>query len=96
MQDIIQDEKVISFDKALIQNELEADIKQLFGKVLKEKEAYVLIRRFGLFGQKSATAEELAKELHCVSNYVRMMENKALRKLRDPRKNKQLREYMKS
>ena len=49
---------------------------------LTEREAEVIIRRFGLFGNPQQTLEEIGKSMHVTRERVRQLENKAIRKLR--------------
>ena len=55
--------------------------KELYDAVenrLKERERFVLIKRYGLFNQKSMTQQEVADELHISRSYVSRIEKKAL------------------
>ncbi len=60
--------------------------KELYDAVenrLKERERFVLIKRYGLFNQKSMTQQEVAEELHISRSYVSRIEKKAIGKLRE-------------
>ncbi len=60
--------------------------KELYDAVenrLKERERFVLIKRYGLFNQKSMTQQEVADELHISRSYVSRIEKKAIGKLRE-------------
>ena len=50
--------------------------------VLDEREQFIIIRRYGLYGQKVLTQREIAKNIGISRSYVSRMEKKALEKLR--------------
>lgn len=51
-------------------------------KFLSKREQFVIIKRFGLNGQKAATQNEVAKALGISRSYVSRLEKQALKKLR--------------
>lgn len=53
-------------------------------KTLEEREQYILIYRYGLFGKKQKTLEEIGKDLKLTGERVRQIELKAIRKLKFP------------
>lgn len=61
---------------------------------LSAKERRVIELRFGLSGDHSHTLEEVGSELGVTRERVRQIENKALRKLRHPKRSRELREYL--
>lgn len=62
---------------------------------LSDQEKNVLIKRFGLGGDKPMTLEEVAKTLNVTRERVRQIEAKALRRLRHPKFIKKFKDYYK-
>ena len=60
---------------------------------LKEREALVIQKRFGLNDGYEMTLEEIGKELNVTRERVRQIEAKALSKLRLPSNSNKIREY---
>ena len=61
---------------------------------LDNREADVLIRRYGLNNQKAQTLEEIGKEYKLSKERIRQIEEKALKKLRNPMRASLLRECL--
>ena len=61
---------------------------------LSEREAMVIKMRNGLDGSTGMTLEEIGSVLNITRERVRQIENKALRKLRNPKISKMLKDYM--
>ena len=59
---------------------------------LSEREKTVIIKRFGLGGHKAETLDEIGKSLGLSKERIRQIENSALRKLRNPRRARILKE----
>ncbi len=59
---------------------------------LSEREKTVIIKRFGLGGHKAETLDEIGKTLGLSKERIRQIENSALRKLRNPRRARILKE----
>lgn len=67
------------------QMEIRRDVELLnkhFEEVLTEREAMIIKKRYGLFGEKELTQREIAKMLHISRSYVSRIEKKALEKLK--------------
>ena len=60
--------------------------------VLSEKELFVLIRYFGLDGMEPLTIGDIAVLLDCTRQYVDIVKGDAVRRLRHPKRMKELRE----
>lgn len=63
-----------------------ANIKWLYenmDRILTEREAYILRKRYGLYGDEEVPQRILAKELKISRSYVSRIEKKALHKLRE-------------
>lgn len=60
-------------------------IEKLLGlvpKVLQERELYIIVHRYGLFGNKAMTQREIASAVGISRSYVSRIEKKALDKLK--------------
>ncbi len=80
-------------------------IQSAYTKLLREKveavldtlpprEARILRMRFGLENGRSYTLEEVGQKFGLTRERIRQIESKALRRLRHPRRSRQLREYL--
>ena len=68
------------------QMEIHRDIdvlKQHLDQVLNEREALIIKKRYGLFGEEELTQREIAKEMGISRSYVSRIEKKALEKLKN-------------
>ena len=73
------------------------DLKEQLLKVmdsLEEREKQVLIKRYGLLDDEPMTLEEVGKDLDLSRERIRQIEEKALRKMRNPIRSNQLKIYM--
>lgn len=61
---------------------------------LSEREKKVIIARFGIGGERAKTLDEVGKELALSKERIRQIETSALRKLRNPRRAKILKEFL--
>jgi RNA polymerase primary sigma factor len=61
---------------------------------LTPREARILRLRFGLQNGRSYTLEEVGKKFGLTRERIRQIEGQALRKLRHPRRSRQLRDYL--
>jgi RNA polymerase primary sigma factor len=61
---------------------------------LSPREARILRLRFGLLNGRSYTLEEVGQKFGLTRERIRQIEGKALRRLRHPRRSRQLREYL--
>lgn len=86
-------QEVLEADIRSIEDEVDLDLKreQLYnniGKILKDREKDIIIRRFGLNGRKPETQNEIAKDLKISRSYVSRIETKAIKKLKSKLKNR--------
>ncbi len=79
---LLEDERVSDTPATVIR---EMEITQLREAVegLRERDRYVLVRRYGLGGIEAATLTELSEELGISRERVRQIQREALRRLRD-------------
>ena len=70
--------------------------EQLFAvlKTLTDREAEVIMLRYGLIDGRSRTLEEVGKKFDITRERIRQIEAKALRKLRHPSRSKTLKDYL--
>ncbi len=80
-------------------------VQQTFDKLLREKieyllstlsarEAHILSLRFGLRNNEAHTLEEVGQKFGLTRERIRQIEGRALRRLRHPRRSRQLRDYL--
>ncbi len=82
-----------SVEDKLIKASLENAVQELLSE-LDEKEALVIKYRFGLDGQAPRTLQTIGEELHLTRERIRQIEHKAMRKLAQSEKLRQLRGYL--
>lgn len=63
---------------------------------LSPREAHIIRRRFGIGCVSDATLEEIGQEFSVTRERIRQIEERALNKLRDPRRNHRLRGFLRS
>ena len=81
MEILLVDE--IDVPKQMEQNRDIDLLKQHFMDVLTEREAYIIKKRYGIFGEKELTQREVAKTLGISRSYVSRIEKRALEKLKN-------------
>lgn len=74
-------------------NLLHSKIEELL-QTLTPREARILRLRFGLQNGRSYTLEEVGKKFGLTRERIRQIEGRALRRLRHPRRSRQLRDYL--
>jgi RNA polymerase primary sigma factor len=72
---------------------LQEKIEQLLA-TLTPREARILRLRFGLQNGRSYTLEEVGQKFGLTRERIRQIEGRALRRLRHPRRSRQLRDYL--
>ena len=68
-------------------------VEEVLG-TLSPREARVLRMRFGLCGERPYTLEEVGQKFGLTRERIRQIEGRALRRLRHPRRARQLQEYV--
>jgi len=91
--DFIEDEKVLAPSDAAYQNLLAETMGEVLG-TLSPREARILRLRFGLQDGHSYTLEEVGQKFGLTRERIRQIEGEALRKLRHPRRSRQLKTYL--
>lgn len=93
--DFIPDDDCVSPSEAASQVILREKIEEALNS-LTERERDVLKMRFGLDDGCQRTLEEVGRHFKVTRERIRQIEAKALKKLRNPSRNKKLREYLES
>ena len=91
--DFIPDEDALSPEDVAGQVLLREQLFKVL-ETLTDREANVLILRFGLHDGRPKTLEEVGDEFKVTRERIRQIEAKALRKLRHPTRSKQLKDYL--
>ena len=91
--DLIADEENSTPLDEIFQEEISKKIQSILD-TLDSREADILIRRYGLNNNRAQTLEEIGKEYKLTKERIRQIEEKALRKLRNPIRAKALRECL--
>jgi RNA polymerase primary sigma factor len=89
----IEDEATPTPTQLVYQNLLREKLEQVLG-TLPPREARILRLRFGLVNGQSYTLEQVGKKFGLTRERIRQIEGKALRRLRHPRRLRQLRDYV--
>ncbi len=89
----IEDESTPTPPQSAYQKMLAEKIEEVLS-TLSPREARILRLRFGLGGSRSHTLEEVGQKFGLTRERIRQIEGKALRRLRHPRRSRQLREYL--
>jgi RNA polymerase primary sigma factor len=89
----IEDESSPTPPQTAYQNLLHDKVEEVLA-TLTPREARILRLRFGLHNGRSYTLEEVGQKFGLTRERIRQIEGKALRRLRHPRRSRQLREYL--
>ena len=79
--DVVEGEEVDVVEN-LEQRQQIARILHLVPKVLSSREQFIIVKRYGLFGNKPMTQREISENLAISRSYVSRIEKRALEKLR--------------
>lgn len=93
LRDFIEDEKVLAPSEAAYQHLLAETMDEVL-HTLSPREARILRLRFGIQDGHSYTLEEVGQKFGLTRERIRQIESEALRKLRHPRRSRQLRTYL--
>jgi len=89
----IEDETTPTPTQIVYGNLLREKLDQVLG-TLPPREARILRMRFGFMNGRSYTLEEVGQKFGLTRERIRQIEGKALRRLRHPRRSRQLRDYL--
>jgi RNA polymerase primary sigma factor len=89
----IEDELTPTPVQSAYQSMLKDKIEEVLG-TLTPREARILSMRFGLETGIPYTLEEVGEKFGLTRERIRQIEGKALRRLRHPRRSRQLKEYL--
>ena len=93
LRDFIEDKRLPQPAEIAIKGALKEELQDLLAS-LPARERRVVELRFGLVDGRSRTLEEVGWEFGVTRERIRQIENKALRKLRHPKRSRMLREYL--
>jgi RNA polymerase primary sigma factor len=91
--DFMADRTLLGPVEAAIKEELTSYVQSCL-KALSPREAYILRARFGLDTGEVRTLEDIGRELKLSRERVRQIEGRALEKLRQPSRNRRLRNFV--
>jgi len=89
----VEDQLTPTPSQVVYQNMLRERVNEVLA-TLTPREARILRLRFGLDDNRSYTLEEVGQKFGLTRERIRQIEGKALRRLRHPRRSRQLREYL--
>jgi len=89
----IEDDSAPTPTQSAYQNLLREKVEEVLS-TLTPREARILRLRFGLQNGRSYTLEEVGQKFGLTRERIRQIEGKALRRLRHPRRSRQLRDYL--
>jgi RNA polymerase primary sigma factor len=89
----VEDEATITPTQSAYRHLLGEKIKELL-TTLSPREARILRLRFGLLNGRRHTLEEVGRKFGLTRERIRQIEGKALRRLRHPRRSRELRDYL--
>jgi RNA polymerase primary sigma factor len=89
----IEDDATPTPSQSVYDNLLREKVEEVLA-TLTPREARILRLRFGLQNGRSYTLEEVGQKFGLTRERIRQIEGKALRRLRHPRRSRQLRDYL--
>jgi len=92
LEDLIPDDKGLSPSDSLLEKDLVNQLRKLLSG-LSPREEKILRLRFGIGGDGECTLEEIGRQFGLSRERIRQIEAKALERLRDPNRYKEIREY---
>lgn len=93
LKELIEDKNSVLPEEAMMEQALKEDLNAAM-YVLKERERDVIELRFGLKDGIPRTLEDIGKQMGVTRERIRQIEEKALRKLNNPKRSKKLADYL--
>jgi RNA polymerase primary sigma factor len=93
LMDIIPNEGQVMPDDALMKDSLKNEISEILS-ILDKREAEIIRLSFGIGSNQKATLEEIGDRFNLTRERIRQIKEKALRKLRNSKKNGRLKHYL--
>lgn len=93
VSDLIEDKSIPTPENEIDKFSLSKSIEDLLN-TLKDQEKTVIVMRFGLDDGRSKTLEEVGEVFGLTKERIRQIEEKALHKLRNPRRSSLLKIYL--
>ena len=90
--DFIKDDQEKSLEDIVMEKSLTEEIEKVLDK-LTEKQRYVLIKRYGLFGNEAEPLREIANKYGLTKERIRQIEQEAINALAKPSNAKYLKDY---
>jgi len=91
--DVIHNDNQPLPDKNLMKESLTHEVKNVLS-ILDEREAEIIKLSFGIGGDQRATLEEIGERFNLTRERIRQIKEKALRKLRNSKKSRGLKDYL--
>ena len=91
LDDILEDPGAVSPLHSTERGDLQKQISNVL-ETLTPREAYIIRKRFGIGEEEDSTLEEIGRQFSVTRERIRQIEERALNKLRDPGRNRLLRE----
>jgi RNA polymerase primary sigma factor len=92
LEDLIPDEKSLSPSDSLLEKDLTLQIRKILSG-LSPREEKILRLRFGIGEDGECTLEEIGRQFGLSRERIRQIEAKALERLREPKRYKEIKEY---
>lgn len=94
LQAFVADEETTNPEKIAMQSVLADKLRELLAETLTEKEAAVLIARYGLDGNPALSLEQAGKKFNLSRERIRQIERDAKNKLKGPCEEMELNEFI--
>ncbi len=92
LEDIVADSRV-EFEKEVLNNQTFEELLKIMDEKLEEREKDILLKRSGYQMERIMTFEEIGRQYGCTKENIRLIQNKALKKLKQSPKVKALNPY---
>ncbi|MBR6623328.1 MAG: sigma-70 family RNA polymerase sigma factor [Ruminococcus sp.] len=93
LEEFIEDTDSISVEDSALQLIISEDLKKIIN-TLSEREAKVIMYRFGFIDGRERTLEEIGQMMGVTRERIRQIESKAFRKLRHPSRTKHIKDFL--